>query len=119
MKSNSSRLSVLILSMVFLILFVIFGWKWTIFLSLIVGISGILSSYLSSLVETGMELVTKVIGYIIQTFLLAILFYLILFPISVFYKLFNKDTLMLSSKYESHFIEIKKDFEKGSLEKPW
>lgn len=119
MKNNSSRLSVLVLSMLFLILFEIFGWKWTIFASLIVGLTGIFSSYLSSLIETGLALITKVLGYITQTIFLAILFYLILFPISMLYKLFHKDALMLSSKYESHFIEIKKDFEKETLEKPW
>ena len=119
MEKKSSRVSVLVLSMALLILSVIFDWRWATFLALIVGICGILSSFLSRLIENGLNLVTKVSGYIIRTLLLAILFYLILFPVSILYRLFNKDTLMLYSKYDSHFIEINKDFEKETFEKPW
>jgi len=81
--------------------------------------SGIISPLISRYTETGLKLFTKITGYIIQTVLLSVLFFMILFPISVLYRLFNKDNLMLSPKYPSYFININKEFGKESLEKPW
>jgi hypothetical protein len=118
-KNQSSRLSVLVLSMALLAVSIVFGLKWAECVSLGTGICGIVSSRLSRYIEKGMLAVTKIMGYAVQTVLLAILFYLILFPVSLLYRLFNKDYLMLSSKYNSYFVDIKKDFEKDSFEKPW
>jgi hypothetical protein len=119
MKNYSSRLSVLTLSMIFLIIFFVFDQRWAALLSLIIGVSGIASSRISKYIESGLTFFTKITGFVIQTILLSVLFFLILFPISVFYRLFNKDNLMLSPKYPSFFVGIKKEFRKESLEKPW
>jgi len=59
------------------------------------------------------------LSYIIPNILLSIVYYLILFPISLLSKLFTKDPLMLSSKYDSYFIDVNKEMDKESFKKMW
>lgn len=119
MKPRSSRLSVFAVSMIFLLLHILFKWEWSGFVSLIIGISGILSSFISRQVDRGLMKINRAIGKIIQTIILTILFFVLLFPISLLYRLFNKDQLMLSRKYKSYFVDTKSKVDKESLEKPW
>ncbi|HSP89029.1 MAG TPA: hypothetical protein VLN45_12910 [Ignavibacteriaceae bacterium] len=118
MKSDTSK-SMLIISMGFLVLYLIFLWQWAIVVSLLVGIIGITSSYLSKKIEWFWMKVGDLLGLVVPKILLTLLFFLFLFPISILCRIFNKDTLMLSNKYNSYFIDVKKEFDKKSLEKTW
>ncbi len=119
MKSDTSKSSILIISMGFLILFLIFSWKWAIFVSLIVGIVGIISNTLSRMIEWGWMKLARLLSYIIPSILLGIVFYLVLFPLSLISKLFIRDPLMLLNKHNTYFIDTKKEFNKKSFEKTW
>lgn len=118
MKSDTSK-SVLTISMGFLLLYLIFLWQWAIVVSLSVGIIGIISPYLSKKIEWLWMKLADVLGMVVPKILLTLVFYLFLFPIALLYRIFNKDTLMLSNKYNSYFIDVKKEFDKKSLEKTW
>ena len=61
----------------------------------------------------------QLLGYIIPNILLSIVFYLILFPLSLLSKLFTKDPLMLSSKYDSYFVDVNKEMDQKSFENMW
>ncbi|MGQ9621730.1 MAG: hypothetical protein ACUVTX_12245 [Bacteroidales bacterium] len=119
MKNYSSRLYVVVLISILLILFLFINERWIIILSLITCISGALSSVFSTIVEKGMKFTAWILGLISQTILLTILFYLVLFPLSLLYKIFHKDSLMLSPDYESYFQDVDREFKKESLENPW
>jgi len=119
MKTDTSKSTILIISMGFLILYLLFLWQWAVYVSLIVGVVGIISSYLSKKIEWGWMKLAKIMGYIIPNILLSIVFFLFLFPISLLSKLFSKDPLMLSEKYKTYFIDINKEMDKQSFEKIW
>ena len=119
MKTETSKSTILIISMGFLGLYLIFLWRWAIYVSLIVGLIGIISTLLSKKIEWAWMKLAKLMGYIVPNLLLIIVFYLFLFPISLISRLFNKDQLMLSGKYNSYFININKKIEKQSFEKTW
>ena len=119
MKSDTSKSTVLVISMGFLILYLIFSWQWAVLVSLIVGIIGIISNSLSRIIERGWMELARLLNYIVPSILLGIVFYLVLFPFSLISKLFTKDPLMLSEKHNTYFIEIKKEFDKKSFEKIW
>jgi hypothetical protein len=119
MKKNSSKSTILIISMGFLILHLMFHWQWAIIVSLVVGLIGITSSFLSRKIEWGWMKLANVMGYIVPNILLGLIFYLILFPISLLYRQFNKDSLMLSNKHKSFFIEVNKTSNKKGFEKIW
>ena len=119
MKTDTSKSTILIISMGFLMLYLVFTWQWAVIVSLIVGAVGIISSYLSKKIEWGWMKLAKIMGYIIPNILLSIVFFLFLFPISLLSKLFRKDPLMLSEKYKTYFIDINKEMDKQSFEKIW
>jgi hypothetical protein len=119
METDNSKSTILVISTGFLILYLIFSWKWAIIVSLTAGIIGILSPYLSRKIEWLWMKLSKLLGYIVPNILLSIVFYFFLFPISVLYRIFNKDPLMLSKKYNSYFTDINRNIDKKSLEKLW
>ena len=119
MKTDSSKSTILVISMGFLFLYLIFSWQWAIIVSFIVGVAGLLSSFLSQKIECIWTKLAQLLGHIIPNILLSIVFFFFLFPISLLSKMFTKDPLMLSKKYDSYFIDINKEMDKKSFEKTW
>ena len=119
MKSDTSKATILVISMGFLVLHLIFFWQWAAIVALMVGAVGIVSTFLSKKIEWGWMKLSKFMGYIISNILLSIVFFLFLFPISLLSKMFIKDPLMLSKEYSTYFIDINKEMDKRSFEKIW
>jgi hypothetical protein len=119
MKKDTSKSTILIISMGFLILYFVFHWQWAIFVSLFVGLIGIISPFLSRKIEWVWMKLAYVMGMIVPNILLGLIFYFFLFPISLIYRQFNKDPLMLSNKHKTYFIEVNKESDKKSFEKIW
>lgn len=119
MKTDTSKSTILVISMGFLILYIVFSWQWTVLVSLIVGVVGIISTFLSKKIEWVWMKLAQFISFIIPNILLSFIFFLFLFPISLISKLFTKDPLMLSKKYKTYFIDINKKMDKKSFEKIW
>ena len=119
MKKDTSKSTMLVISMGFLVLYLLFSWQWAVIVSLVVGLLGIVSSALSKKIELAWMKLARILSYIIPSILLGIVFYLFLFPLSLLSKLFTKDTLMLSNKYNTYFVNVEKAFDKRSMEKIW
>lgn len=60
-----------------------------------------------------------VLGWINTRILLTLVFYLILFPISMIYRMFNKNSLQRKRSTESIFIERNHLYQKKDLENIW
>jgi hypothetical protein len=119
MKTDTSKSSILIISMGFLIIYLLLSLQWAIYVSVTVGVIGVISKKLSGIIELVWMKLSKLLGYIIPNIILFIIFYFFLFPLSILSKLSNKDPLMLSRKYHSYFIDINSEIEKKSFEKTW
>ena len=119
MKQDSSKATILIISMGFLAIYLLFSWYWAVIVSLIVGCIGILSSSLSKKIEWLWMKLAQVLGCIIPNILLTIVFFFLLFPISLIAKQFTKDPLMLSKKYNSYFLDTNNKMDKKSFKKTW
>ncbi len=119
MKKNTPTSTILVISMGFLVLYFVFNWQWAALVSLAVGIIGIVSPYLSRKIDWLWMKLTQLLSYIIPNILLSLVFYLFLFPISLLSKLFTKDPLMLSKKYNSYFIDVNKEIDRESFKKTW
>jgi Saxitoxin biosynthesis operon protein SxtJ len=119
MKKDTSKSAMLVISTGFLILYLIFSWRWAVIMSLCIGIAGILSDSLSRTIEKGWMKLAHVLGVIVSSILLGIVFYLLLFPISLLSKIFTRDTLMRSNRYSTYFVTINKEADKESFEKMW
>jgi hypothetical protein len=119
MKTDTSKSTILVISMGFLVLFLVFSWQWAVFVSLAVGIIGITSNSLSQKIEKGWMISARFLSYIIPPILLGMVFYFFLFPISIISRLFTRDPLMLSNKYKTYFVDINKEVDKKNFEKIW
>jgi len=112
--------TVLVISMGFLIVYLITQWKWAIYVTLTVGLTGILSDYLSKKLDFLWMKLTWILSFIVPNILLTIVFYLLLFPMAVLSRLFGeKDPLRLKNTTNSIFKNTNKKFDKVSFEKPW
>lgn len=119
MKTDTSKATILVISMGFLVIYFAFAWHWAVMVSLAVGCIGVLSTYLSKKIEWVWMKIAQLLGYIIPNILLTIIFFFFLYPISLVSKLFSKDPLMLSNQYKTYFIDINKEIDKKSFEKTW
>jgi len=119
MEKDTSKSTILVISMGFLVLHLAFSWHWAVFVSLVVGIIGIVSAYLSNIIEWAWMKLSQLLSYIIPNILLSIVFFLFLVPISLLSRLFTKDPLMLSKKYSTYFIDINKEIDMKSFKKLW
>lgn len=118
-KSDPTK-AILTITVGFLIVFLISHWKWALSVSLIIGLIGVFSNYLSIKIEYLWMKLASLLSLIIPKILLSIVFYVFLFPIALLSKLFNnKDPLILKNKTDSTFINVNKEFEKDSFEKLW
>jgi hypothetical protein len=97
-KSNSAK-TVLIISIGFTVVFLLFESKWALNTAIIVGLLGIISNKICDVIDFLWMKLAKVLSFIVPNILLSIIFYLFLFPIAVLSRLFgNKTGLQLKKK---------------------
>jgi len=120
MKTERPKEVMLIISMGFLFLFFIFHLKWLLIVAFVVGMSGALSSWISSKVSHAWYLLARGLGYVMNALLLGIVFYLVLVPSAFLYKLMRKRFSMLNEPMASTFIDVTgTGFSKESFKNTW
>ncbi|MFP5470851.1 MAG: hypothetical protein ACLGGV_04585 [Bacteroidia bacterium] len=88
--------------------------------ALSVGVIGVFSNYLSKKIDFLWMKLAWLLSLIVPKILLSVIFYFVLFPVSLLSKLFSKkDPLILKNTKNSTFIDVNKTFDKKSLENPW
>lgn len=118
-KTDNSKSTILVICMGFLLIGMALHQKWALYTSLGVGALSIASSFLSQKIAWAWDKLSMVLGYIMPNVLLSIIFFLFLLPISLISKLFHKDKLMLSGKYNSYFLDVNRTVDPQSFEKTW
>jgi hypothetical protein len=112
--------TVLTISVGFLVLYLLFHLKWALTVSLIIGLTGILSDYLSKKVVFVWLKLSWILSLIVPNIILTVVFFLFLFPIAILSRIFGqKDTLKLRHTSGSLFKDYNKQFDKASFERPW
>lgn len=119
MKKDTSKSTMLIISMGFLAIYLIKDWRWAVIVSLSAGIIGIVSPFLSRKIEWAWMKLGKLLGYIVPNILMSLVFYLVLLPVSLLSKIFRKDPLMLSKDHETYFVDVEKKTDRADFEKIW
>lgn len=119
MKPDTSKSTILVISMGFLVVHLVFSWKWAIMTALATGLIGVFSPSLTKIIDLWWMKLANLLGSIIPNILLSLVFFGILFPLALVARLFNRDPLMLSSRYNSYFIDSNRQIGKKDLEKMW
>lgn len=112
--------TVLTICLGFLFVYVLSEQKWLLYAALFIGLTGVFSTYLSSLIDTFWMKLAWLLGMVVPNIILGVVFYLLVFPLSLLSRLFGrKDFLTLKNRKSSLFVETRKHFSKTSFEKPW
>jgi hypothetical protein len=112
--------TVLVITVGFLIVYLVTKWPWAIKVSIFIGLLGLLSGYIAKKIDFFWMKLTWVLSFIIPNILLTVIFYFFLTPLALLSGLFgNKNQLTLKNTERSLFNDRKKDFDKASFEKPW
>ncbi len=119
--SINNTKTVLTISMGFLVIHILTGIPWMLWISLAIGVIGMFSDYLSKVISDFWMRLAKLLSYIIPNILLTLIFFLILFPLALLSRLFikDKDPLKLKNKYKNTFTDVDRNYNKGYFEKMW
>ncbi len=112
--------TVLVITVGMLIVFALTQWEWAFNAAVIIGLLGLISSFLAKQIDFLWMKLAWVLSLIVPNIILSIIFYLLLTPIALLSRLFGeKNQLNLKNKTDSLFKDYNKDFDKPSFEKPW
>jgi hypothetical protein len=118
-KSNPDKTILTICTGIALI-FLLTEIKFFLIISFSLGLIGIVSTFLSRIVEKLWFKIAEILGYIVPNIILSVIFYLFLFPTSLMSKVFRKkDLLKLKSSEDTTYINLSKKFSKDSFVNPF
>lgn len=118
-KTEPSR-TVLTIATGFLIIHLLTGGSWALYIALGTGIIGVVSSAASRLIDRLWMKLAVLLSRIVPNILLTVVFYLVMVPLSLLMRLFSSgDPMDLKNRRQSMFRETDKTFPAESFTKPW
>ena len=119
-KSNNPTKTVLVITVGFLVLFLLSKQNTFLYIALGVGILGALSNYLAEKIDWIWTKIGWVLSFIVPNIIMTIIFYLVLVPTAFLSRVFGKsDPMDLKNSQASLFKKKETTFSKESFEKPW
>ena len=110
----------LLLTVFFILLFFLFKSPPMLYAGIVIALIGLVSGKVSYWIYLGWMKFSQFLAYIMTHLILSIVFFLVLFPISLFYRMANKDALKLkANKYPSLFDTRSKQFTASDIENMW
>lgn len=119
-KSTNPKGTLLIITVGFVILFLITENRILLYTVVTIGLLGSLSSWFTNKIDFLWMKLSWLLSLIVSNIVLIVIFFLILVPISFLSKVFQrKDALKLKNHYQSYFVNRKDSFSKEFFEKIW
>ncbi|MCF6170545.1 MAG: hypothetical protein L3J66_06145 [Bacteroidales bacterium] len=110
----------MIVTLGFLLIYLVSKWQWTLNVAFIVGILGLFSAYLARKIDFLWMKLAWLLSLIVPNVLLSLVFFMVLTPVAWLSGIFGrKDQLSLKNTNDSLFKEYNKKFDKAYFEKPW
>jgi hypothetical protein len=119
MKKEKSIEAILVISTGFLLFFLFYEKMWMLYVAFGVGVAGIFIKPLASLIARGWYKLGDLLGFVVSNVVLVLLFYIFLVPISLLYRLFNKDTLQLRRTNKSIWTNRDHEYSADDLKNIW
>jgi len=117
---STSKETVLVITVGFLVLYLVFSRRMFLTLSLVAGLAGIVSSWLSEKIELVWNKLSLLSGKVSNTLLLTLIFFLVLTPMGLLRRLLGKrGMLRVTAGQRSGFIERNHTFTKKDMENVW
>lgn len=111
---------ILAISMLMIVLSLIWNLKVLLWIGLGIGLTSLILKPVAKLITVLWSYLIKALGYVNSRILLSVIFFLILFPISLIAKVFRNDDPLKRKKQEgSYYIERNHTFQPEDLKNPW
>ena len=109
----------LVLTTGFLMIFIITKNELFLYISLGLGITGIFIKPIAKYIAVAWFKLADILSYVTSKIILGILFFIVLYPVSILYKLSNNDRLRLKRPETSNWVERNHTFSASDIEKIW
>jgi len=116
--SEYSSKSILTIVIGFLVLYLFFHQPWMIYSSLAIGVSSLLFPTVAKWILKGWFGIAKVLGFINSKIILTLIYYLVLFPLSLLGRL-RSNQMMLKKRPNTYYTDRNHRYRKEDLENPW
>jgi len=103
----------------FIFLFLLFRNEIFLFVALGTGLTGLLIKPLARIIAYGWFKLAEALSFIVSKILLGSIFFVILFPLSLFYRMANRDKLRIKHPGESTWTRRDHLYEGKDLEEIW
>lgn len=119
MERNKITETSLVLTTGFLLIFILTKTIMFLYISLAFGITGIFIKPLAKYIAVAWFKLADILSYVSSKIILGTLFFIVLYPVSLLYKLTNNDKLRLKKTESSNWIKRNHRFSATDIEKIW
>jgi Saxitoxin biosynthesis operon protein SxtJ len=109
----------LVIATALLVIWYFASKEWLVYIAIVVGLIGAFVPVLSKWLHWAWFKLAEGMGWVMSKVILTIVFYGILFPISILYRMGNKDALQLKRKPNGCWTERNHQYLKKDLENLW
>jgi hypothetical protein len=109
----------LVLTTGFLLIYLITKSDLFLYLAFAFGITGIFIKPLAKYIAIAWFKLAEILNFVVSKIVLGILFFVVLFPVSLLYRISNKDKLRLKRSENSTWIERNHTYSSADLENIW
>jgi hypothetical protein len=119
MDKRKSIETILVLVLASIVLYWLFGKKYLLIIAFLLGVIGILSPFLAAKIHWGWMKLGHCLGYITGRIILGIIFFFVLYPLSLAAKWFGKTSLKMKPGEGSYFKDRNFTYTKETMENIW
>lgn len=119
MDKKKSAETILVLVLALVVLYWLLGKRYLLSIALLLGAIGIFVPFLAGKIHWAWMKLGHFMGYITGKIILSIIFFCMLYPLSLVSKLFRKNTLKTKPGSNSYFKERNFVYTKDTMENIW
>lgn len=120
MDRAKTRETLLVLTGALVVFYLIFPIVWLLYIAVLLAALGAFFPKHAVWIALGWMKLSGAIGFVVSRILLTLIFFGILWPVAMLYRLFSKDPLQLKKTSEnSYYCERNHAYTPADFEKPW
>jgi hypothetical protein len=122
MRREKQLETILVVSTALLLFFLIFNVSWLLYSAFALSLLALISKTFSYWFTRGWLGFSEILGYVMSRLIMTLLYFLILTPIALLYRVFNKDPLQLnrnSNRTGSYYTRRSHIYTAKDLENTW
>lgn len=121
MRKLETIKTITILTMAVLIAYLIFGAKWLLWTAILLSMGSAFQSRVTTAIAKYWMQFAAFLGNVNSKIILTTVFFVILTPIALLYRLFNREKVdhFLKNRRSSYFDDVRKSYGREDFEKLW